>query len=108
LQILATSSSPKDESKNGREQDGRDGRVRRNLGRVTVAKELVKNEEGRAFIYTWESKSDPSWMNSKCHSPTKTANLKGGALLGFWEVRGVRDDEGASTLLDQPNSELDI
>jgi hypothetical protein len=36
-------------ARNGREQDGR---VRRNLGRVTIAIELVRNEEGKAFIYT--------------------------------------------------------
>jgi hypothetical protein len=59
LQILATSSSPKYVSKNGREKDGRDGRVRRNLGRVTVKKELVRNEEGRGFIYTWRARATP-------------------------------------------------
>jgi hypothetical protein len=50
LQILATSSSPKYVSKNGIEKDGIDGRGRRNLGRVTVVKELVRNEEGRGGV----------------------------------------------------------
>jgi hypothetical protein len=43
-------------ARNGREQDGR---VRRKLGRVTVAIELVRNEGERAFIYTWEGKATP-------------------------------------------------
>jgi hypothetical protein len=46
-------------ARNGREQDGRDGRVRRKLGRVIVAIELVRNEGERAFIYTWEGKVTP-------------------------------------------------
>ena len=46
-------------ARNGREQDGRDGRVRRNLGRVTVAKELVRNEEGRGLIYTLRARVTP-------------------------------------------------
>ena len=45
--------------RNGRKQDGRDGRVRRKLGRVIVAIELVRNEEGRGFIYTWEPRVTP-------------------------------------------------
>jgi hypothetical protein len=36
-----------------------DGRVWRNLGRVTVAIELVKNEEERAFTYTWRARATP-------------------------------------------------
>jgi hypothetical protein len=59
LQILATSSSPKEVSKNEREKDGRDGRVRRKLGIITVAKELVRNEEGRGLIYTWRARATP-------------------------------------------------
>jgi hypothetical protein len=39
-----------------REKDGRDGR---NLSIVTVAKELVRNEEGRGFIYTWRARATP-------------------------------------------------
>ena len=37
----------------------RDGRERRNLGGVTVAKELMRNEEGRGFIYTWRARATP-------------------------------------------------
>ena len=60
LQILATNFSPKTRAKNEREKkNGRDGRVRRKLGIITVAKELVRNEEGRAFIYTWEARVTP-------------------------------------------------
>jgi hypothetical protein len=57
LQILATSSSPKYVSKNGREKDGRVRRVRRKLGRVIVKKELVRNEEERGFIYTLRARA---------------------------------------------------
>jgi hypothetical protein len=46
-------------ARNGREQDGRDGRVRRKLGRVIVAIELVKNEEGRGLFYTWRARATP-------------------------------------------------
>jgi hypothetical protein len=44
---------------NGREQDGRDERVRKNLGRVRVTIELVINEEGRGLFYTWRERATP-------------------------------------------------
>jgi hypothetical protein len=79
LQILATSSSPKDVSKNGREKDGRDGRVRRNLGRVTVAKELVRNEEGRGLIYTWRARATPLGSLPSVHQRARVRSQGGGA-----------------------------
>jgi hypothetical protein len=53
-------------------------RVRRKLGRVTVAKELVRNEEGRGFIYTWRARATPLEISSKCHSISKSEHLKEG------------------------------
>ena len=43
-------------ARNGREQDGR---VRRKLGRVTLAIKLVRNEGDMTFIYTWRGKITP-------------------------------------------------
>jgi hypothetical protein len=60
--------------------------VRRNLGRVTVAKELVRNEEGRGLFILGEQEL-PLLDLSKCQIISKSENLKeGGALLGlgFW------------------------
>jgi hypothetical protein len=43
-----------DESKMGEMR-----RVRRKLGRVTIAQELVRNEGERTLIYTWKGKVTP-------------------------------------------------
>jgi hypothetical protein len=75
-----------DESKMGEMR-----RVRRKMGSITVAIELVRNEGERAFIYTWRGQSYPSWMQDKCPHPSNSDHLKEGALLGFWRGEG---DEG--------------
>jgi hypothetical protein len=76
LQILATSSSPKEVSKNEREKDGRD---ERNLGIITVAKELVRNEEGRGFIYTWRARATPPRSPPSVTSEARVRISKRGA-----------------------------
>jgi hypothetical protein len=68
-------------ARNGREQDGRDGRVRRKLGRVTVAIELVRNEGERASIYTWEGKVTPLRSKTSVKSYARVSISRRGAQL---------------------------
>jgi hypothetical protein len=88
LQILATSFSPKTRAKmRERRKMGEMGRERRNLGIVTVAKELVRNEEGRGLIYTWRARATPLGSLPSVTSQARVMISKeGGALLGlgFW------------------------
>jgi hypothetical protein len=60
LQILATSFCPKTRVKmRERRKMGEMGDERRNLGIITVAKELVRNKDERGFIYTWRARATP-------------------------------------------------
>jgi hypothetical protein len=93
LEILATNSSPKEVSKSEREKDGRDGRVRRKLGIITVfsSKRIGEKWGGQGLDLYLESKRYPSWISSKCPPKSKSEHLKEGDTtlgLGFWYVSG--------------------
>ena len=51
------------------EQDGQwEREMGQEIGSITIAQEMVKNELGRGSIYTWEEKTTPlGWVTSVTH-----------------------------------------
>jgi hypothetical protein len=71
-------------ARNGREQDGRDGRMRRKLGRVTVAIELVRNEGERAFYLYLGRQSYPLGSKTSVNTQANVIISRGGRIFRVW------------------------
>jgi hypothetical protein len=53
----------------------------RNFGRVTVAKQLVRNEEGRGLTYTWRAIGTPLGSLPSVHQRARMSISRRGAQL---------------------------
>jgi hypothetical protein len=64
-------------------QDGKSKKmeVKRDFSIVTLAQRLVRKKgEGGFYLYL-KRQSEGTWMNSKCHIPSKRAHLKKGHTI---------------------------
>jgi hypothetical protein len=64
-------------------QDGKSKKmeVKRDFSIVTLAQRLVRKKGEEGFYLYLKRQSEGTWMNSKCHNPSKSINLKKGHTI---------------------------